>query len=73
MGLDEQRQSIVLELYCRKAGGKRESRKIERLAMVKRREGGKRAGQERLESKRERVRWGQAAPLIVCYYLAVAR
>ena len=26
-GLDVQRQSIVLELYCRKAGGKREGRK----------------------------------------------
>ena len=29
-GLDEQRQSIVLELYCRKAGRKREDRKKER-------------------------------------------
>ena len=29
-GLDEQRQSMVLELYCRKAGGKREGRKRER-------------------------------------------
>jgi hypothetical protein len=28
-GLDEQRQSIVLELYCRKAGGKREGGKRE--------------------------------------------
>jgi hypothetical protein len=26
----EQRQSMVLELYCRKVGGKRESRKRER-------------------------------------------
>ena len=26
-GLDEQRQSMVLELYCRKAGRRRESRK----------------------------------------------
>jgi hypothetical protein len=26
-GLDDQRQSIVLELYCRKAGGKRKGRK----------------------------------------------
>ena len=40
-GLDEQRQSIVLELYCRKAGGKKEGRKRERLAMAKRREGEK--------------------------------
>ena len=29
-GLDEQRQSMVLELYCRKAGRKREGRKRER-------------------------------------------
>ena len=28
-GLDEQRQSMVLELYCRKAGRKREGRKRE--------------------------------------------
>jgi hypothetical protein len=28
-GLDEQRQSVVLELYCRKAGRKREGRKRE--------------------------------------------
>jgi hypothetical protein len=30
--LDEQRQSMVLELYCRKAGRKREGRKREREA-----------------------------------------
>jgi hypothetical protein len=29
-GLDEQRQSMVLELYCRKAGGKREDKKREK-------------------------------------------
>jgi hypothetical protein len=40
-GLDEQRQSVVLELHCRKAGGKREGRKRERPAMAKRRERGK--------------------------------
>ena len=34
VGLDEQRQSIVLELYCRKAGRKREGRKREMLAMA---------------------------------------
>ena len=28
-GLDEEKQSMVLELYCRKAGGKREGRKTE--------------------------------------------
>jgi hypothetical protein len=30
LGLYEQRQSMVLELYCRKAGGKRKDRKRER-------------------------------------------
>ena len=40
-GLDEQRQSIVLELYCRKAGGKREGGKRERPAMAMWREGEK--------------------------------
>jgi hypothetical protein len=30
VGLDEQRQYMVLELYCRKAGGRREGRKRER-------------------------------------------
>jgi hypothetical protein len=29
VGLDKQRQTMVLELYCRKAGGKREGRKRE--------------------------------------------
>jgi hypothetical protein len=29
VGLDDQRQSMVLELYCRKAGRKREGRKRE--------------------------------------------
>ena len=29
-GLDEQKQSMVLEIYCRKAGGKRKGRKRER-------------------------------------------
>jgi hypothetical protein len=43
-GLDEQRQSMVLELYCRKAGEKKESEKRERPAMAKKREGG---GRER--------------------------
>ena len=48
---------MVLELYCRKAGGKRKGkRERERLAMIKRREGGKGEREERLESKKERVR-----------------
>jgi hypothetical protein len=34
LGLDEQRQSMVLELYCRKAGGKREGGKREKWAMA---------------------------------------
>jgi hypothetical protein len=38
-GLDEQRQTMVLELYCRKAGRKRESRKRERPVMSMWREG----------------------------------
>ena len=43
VGLNKQRQSMVLELYCRKAGGRREGRKERgRLAMAKRMEGGKR-------------------------------
>ena len=41
LGFDEQRQSMVLELYCRKAEEKRKSRERERLTMAKRREGGK--------------------------------
>jgi hypothetical protein len=31
-GLDEQRQSMVLELYCRKGGRKREGRKRPAMA-----------------------------------------
>jgi hypothetical protein len=47
VGLNEQRQSMVLELYCRKAGGKREGRKRKREASyghVERRGKGKREG-----------------------------
>ena len=33
-GLDEQRQSIVLELYCRKAERKKIEREKERLALA---------------------------------------
>ena len=55
-GLDEQRQSLVLELYYRKAGEKREHGKRERKrpVMAKRREGRKGKREEKLESKRER-------------------
>jgi hypothetical protein len=77
-GLDEQRQSMVLDLYCRKTGGKREGkRKIdwpwpcgEREKGKERKELENKKGEslergKSLESKRERARWGQAAPLIV--------
>ena len=43
MGVDEQRQSMVLELYCRKVGRKeRMWKEKERLALTKKRKGGKR-------------------------------
>ena len=40
MDLDEQRLSMVLELYCRKAGRKRKDKR-ERPAMATWREGGR--------------------------------
>jgi hypothetical protein len=41
-GLDEQRQSMVSELYCRKTGGREKvERERERLAMATWREGGR--------------------------------
>jgi hypothetical protein len=40
-GLDDQRQSTVLELYCRKTERKREGRKRVRLAMATLGGGGK--------------------------------
>jgi hypothetical protein len=46
--LDEQRQPMVLEIYCRKAAWKRKGRKRVTLTMAKRREVGKREGEERL-------------------------
>jgi hypothetical protein len=47
-GLDEQRQSMVLELYCRKAGGKREGRKREKERERERERGrGRGRGRER--------------------------
>jgi hypothetical protein len=45
VGLDEQRQSMVLELYCRKAMRKREGRRRETgLGHVERRRKGEREG-----------------------------
>jgi hypothetical protein len=54
MDLDEQRQFLVLELYCRKSGRKREGRKRERdwlWPCGKRGEGRER---KRLEMKEKR-------------------
>ena len=46
---------MVLEFYCRKAGRKeRRWKERERLAMAKRREGGKREREERLGSKKSK-------------------
>jgi hypothetical protein len=53
-GLDEQRQSMILELYCRKAGRKREGRKKERGQPWPR--GERREGREREGGLEMRVR-----------------
>ena len=70
-GLDEQRQSMVLELYCRRAGRKKEGRKRERGRPRPRGKWGE--GRERRRARDEskkgeslkRERRGQAAPFIV--------
>jgi hypothetical protein len=49
MGLDEQRQSMVLELYCKKAGGKREGEERETGYGQEERRGKEREREERLE------------------------
>jgi hypothetical protein len=54
-GLDEQRQSIVLELYCRKAEREKVERERERLAMVMWR-GGHRKRVVQLEMRVRKVR-----------------
>jgi hypothetical protein len=70
-GLDEQRQSMVLELYCRKAGRRRKGRKREGEACHGHMEGGGEGERKRArkESKKgeslKRVRRGQAVPLTV--------
>ena len=68
-GLDEQRQSMVLELYCRKAERKREGRKRETTSHGHVERWGKGEREGGLESKKgeslKRARRGQAAPLIV--------
>jgi hypothetical protein len=50
-GLDEQRQSIVLELYCRKAERKKIEREKERLAMAMWR--GERLGEREREREKD--------------------
>jgi hypothetical protein len=59
---------MVLELYCRKAGGKREGRKRERGRSwpCGERKGEREGGLESKKGERlKRVRRGQAAPFIV--------
>ena len=55
-GLDEQRQSMVLELYCRKAGRKREGRKRERGQPWPRGERGKEGREGGIEMRVRKVR-----------------
>jgi hypothetical protein len=56
-GLDEQRQSMVLELYCKKAGRKREGRKREGEASHGNVERGGKTGREGgLEMRVRKVR-----------------
>jgi hypothetical protein len=47
---------MVLELYCRKAGGKRKGRKRERPAMAKKRKRGKEEREEKASKKAWRER-----------------
>ena len=56
VGLDEQRQSMVLELYCRKAERKREGRKRERGCPWPYGEGGKGEREGGLEMRVRKVR-----------------
>jgi hypothetical protein len=75
VGLDQQRQSMVLEPYCRKAGRKREGKKRERDWPCHVERGGEERDRERERRKTrddskqskslERARRGQAAPFIV--------
>ena len=55
-GLDEQRQSMVLELYCRKAGGKREGKRERETGHGQEEGSGEREKEKRLESKKESER-----------------
>ena len=52
LGLDEQRQSLVLELYCRKAGEKRKGRERDRPWPRGAKGKKEKEREERLESKK---------------------
>jgi hypothetical protein len=73
VGHDEQKQSMVLELYCRKEGRNRGGRKRERPAMAMWSEGGKGKRKQGLKNKKgeglKRARRGQAAPLFLFFFL----
>ena len=60
-GLDEQRQSMVLELYCRKAGRKREGRKERERDREKGLERKRLRGREKRRGERRRQREGRGA------------
>jgi hypothetical protein len=70
-GLDEQRQSMVLELYCRRAGRKREGRKRERGRPRSRGKWGEGRERRRARDKSKKSeslkkeRKGQVAPFIL--------
>jgi hypothetical protein len=66
-GIDEQRQSMVLELYCRMAGRKREGKKRERgqpWPCGERGEGEREGGLESKKGEFKSTRGGQADPFI---------
>jgi hypothetical protein len=64
-GLDEQRHSMVLELYCRKAGTKREGRKKERGQPWPHGERRKDRDKSKKGESLESVSRDQAAPFLV--------
>ena len=61
VSLDEQRQSMVLELYCRKAGRKREGRRERERDREKGLERKRVRGREKRRGERRRQREGRGA------------